>query len=92
MVMCFNEENITDENGKMILLPKITTHSLRHTFANILCEDNVNIKVIQTLMGQSDIETTMNIYTKVNSDFQMQEYIEKVHGSDSLGHEIFNYR
>ncbi len=92
LVMCFNEENITDENGKMILLPKITTHSLRHTFANILCEDNVNIKVIQTLMGQSDIETTMNIYTKVNSDFQMQEYIEKVHGSDSLGHEIFNYR
>lgn len=35
-------------------------------------------KVVQTLMGHSDIETTMNIYTKVHGDFLMREYMEKV--------------
>ncbi len=78
IVLAFNNHCFKDTKGEDIIIPKITSHSLRHTFANILCEENVNVKVVQTLMGHSDIETTMNIYTKVHGDFLMREYMEKV--------------
>ncbi|WP_442950155.1 tyrosine-type recombinase/integrase [Oribacterium sp. P6A1] len=44
----------------------------------MLCESNVNIKVAQKLLGHSDIETTMNIYTDVSEEFQMKEFFDKV--------------
>ena len=78
MVLKFNEAKHRDRKGETVILPKITSHSLRHTFANILCEDDVNIKVMQVLLGHSDIETTMNIYTSVHTDFLLKEYAEKV--------------
>ena len=78
VVFLFNNSNLTDDDGQMVVLPSITSHSLRHTFANILCENNVNIKVIQKLMGQSDIETTMNIYTEVSERMAFEEYKRKL--------------
>lgn len=78
VVFLFNNSNLTDGDGQTVVLPSITSHSLRHTFANILCENNVNIKVIQKLMGQSDIETTMNIYTEVSERMAFEEYKRKL--------------
>ncbi|KGN00756.1 integrase [Clostridium novyi A str. 4570] len=46
-------------------LKDIKFHSLRHTYATRLFEAGVPIKTVQTLMGHSDITTTMNIYTHV---------------------------
>ena len=43
----------------------ITAHQLRHTFATILFEANINVKDAQTLMGHSDISVTQNIYTHI---------------------------
>lgn len=40
-------------------------HSLRHTYATRLFENNIPPKKVQALMGHSDIATTMNIYTHV---------------------------
>jgi site-specific recombinase XerD len=42
----------------------ISAHTLRHTFVTMLLQNGVNIKDIQTLVGHSDIKTTMNIYCK----------------------------
>ena len=60
------------------VLPHLTCHSLRHTYATILCERNVNIKVMQLLLGHKDISTTMDIYTRISSDFVFKEYMNKM--------------
>lgn len=41
-------------------------HSLRHTYATLLFEKDAKPKTIQELMGHSDINTTLAIYTHVN--------------------------
>lgn len=51
---------------KPLLLPKISPHSLRHTFCSRLCEVESNIKSIQEIMGHSDVTTTLNIYAESN--------------------------
>lgn len=44
-------------------------HGLRHTFSNMLFELNENPKVIQQLLGNKDIKTTITVYNNVNSDY-----------------------
>ena len=41
-----------------------SAHNLRHTFCTRLCEHETNLKVIQEIMGHSDIQTTMNVYAE----------------------------
>ena len=44
---------------------EITLHGLRYTYATRLFEKKAEIKTVQKLMGHSDIDTTLNIYTHV---------------------------
>ncbi|MCR5417759.1 MAG: tyrosine-type recombinase/integrase [Lachnospiraceae bacterium] len=47
------------------MIPYFTCHHIRHTFCSRLCEAETNIKVIQTIMGHKDIQTTLDIYAEV---------------------------
>lgn len=47
---------------------KLTPHYLRHTYATNLFYTGKDIKAAQYLMGHSDIQTTLNIYTHLNLD------------------------
>lgn len=68
--------NAIDEYNKLYPenpLPKITPHVMRHTFCTRLVKSGVDLKVVQYLMGHSDINVTMNIYTHVNMDWVVNE-------------------
>lgn len=48
-------------------------HLFRHTFATRCFESGIEPKVVQALMGHSNISTTLNIYTHVLEEKRMQE-------------------
>ena len=67
------EENDPETGIDPVLLPHFSCHILRHTFATRLCESGVNIKVIQSVLGHTDIKTTMNIYISVTDELKRSE-------------------
>ena len=55
----------------------ITAHQLRHGFATMLFEANVDIKDTQVLMGHSDINLTRSVYTHIR-DVRKEETAKKI--------------
>lgn len=60
-------------NEPVVLLPKFSCHTLRHTFTTRLCESGMNIKVIQAVLGHADISTTLDVYADVTKDLKKAE-------------------
>lgn len=77
IVRFYNEEEMQcakEENREPNLLPHISSHILRHTFCTRLCEQGVNIKVIQEIMGHSKISTTMDIYSEATLEKKIESF------------------
>lgn len=59
-------QSITDKISKEIGdQTDLTPHILRHTFATYLAAVNINPSIAQKLMGHSDPEMTMRVYTHI---------------------------
>lgn len=54
-----------NEHRDPVIIPHFSCHHLRHTFCTRFCENETNVKVIQSIMGHASIETTMDIYAEV---------------------------
>ena len=88
------------EHREPVLLPDFSAHSLRHTFCTRLCERETNLKIIQSIMGHKDIQTTMDILSLIHissssSIFRRSlvayEYFQRssLHYSASLNSNLF---
>jgi integrase len=60
-------------------LPPMRFHDLRHSAATFLLAMGVHIKVVQELLGHSNVTTTLNIYSHVLPSLQ-QDAMDKLSG------------
>lgn len=61
--------SIVSMNDKReIQLPDISPHILRHTCTTRLAEAGCDIKVLQYIIGHTDIRTTMRVYKHVDEE------------------------
>jgi integrase len=69
--------NAKKERREAVILPDFSAHHLRHTFCTRLCENETNLKVIQSIMGHKDIQTTMDVYAEATEE-KKQESFERL--------------
>ena len=65
------------EHREPILLPHITAHILRHTACTRMAEAGMDPKILQGIMGHSDISMTMNVYNHGSIE-RMQNEMKKL--------------
>ena len=79
IVFAANEEEMElaeKEKREPVLLPQFSCHNLRHTFCTRYCENETNIKVIQSVMGHKDIATTMDVYAEATKEAKAKSFVD----------------
>ena len=82
--VAYNKDEIEiaeKEDREPLIIPHFSAHHLRHTFCTRLCENESNLKVIQSIMGHSDITTTMDVYAEATQE-KKQEIVANLQGKD----------
>lgn len=82
IVETYNREELMNANlekRQPVYLPKMSAHIFRHTFCMRICEQNVNLKVLQDIIGHRNIRTTMEVYAKATRE-KKQDAIKEMDG------------
>lgn len=67
------EKRAKKEHREPELMETFCPHSMRHTFATRALERGIPPKVVQSYLGHSTIDVTMNIYTHVTAELEREE-------------------
>lgn len=67
-----------------VQLPDISPHILRHTACSRFAEAGCDIKVLQYIMGQTDLKTTMQIYNHADLE-RVKRMFDKLEKADIHG-------
>ena len=62
---------------KKLDVPEIKFHGLRHSFATRCIESNCDYKTVSSILGHSDIKTTLNLYVHPNFE-QKKKCLDKM--------------
>lgn len=74
---CFRGINKKYQKVNKTLFPTVTPHVCRHTFCSKMAKRGMNPKMLQSIMGHSNISLTLNVYTHVGFE-DLQKEIDKV--------------
>lgn len=79
------------KQGKLpLLIPNITPHWLRHTFATLLYLAGVDVLTARDQLGHADIKTTLTIYTHLDKIYkrksmnQLDDYLDPKENLEGL--------
>ena len=82
IVNAYNKKAISNaeqKHQKPVLLPHISAHTFRHTACTRMAESGMDMKVLQYIMGHSDITITMDVYNHVDQNrIKIKREIEKM--------------
>lgn len=59
-------------------LPTITAHILRHTACTRMAETDLDMKVVQYVMGHANINVTMEVYNHITDRSRVEKEIAKM--------------
>ena len=82
----FNSLRALKRACKRAKVRKIGWHCFRHTFASRLVQKNISMKTIQTLLGHSDMKTTMR-YAHLSPD-NMKQAVNLLDDPKDFGHSV----
>ena len=79
--MAFKCNNAIDNGFHKILakagLPYFRVHDLRHTFETMMLKQDVHAKIVQEILGHSNISLTLDTYSHVLSGMK-EESMKKI--------------
>lgn len=62
------EEDSYYKYQEPLLIPDFSPHTLRHTYCTRMAENGMDVKVLQEIMGHSNISVTMQVYNHVDEE------------------------
>ena len=81
IVDAYNKEEVKavkKEHRRAELLPKFSAHILRHTACTRMAEHRMDMKVLQYIMGHSNIDVTMEVYNHLGDGERIEKEMEKL--------------
>jgi len=82
IINAYNKEenlNAQKEKRKPLEIRDFSVHNFRHTFCTRFCENETNLKIIQEIMGHSNIGITMDVYAEATNS-KKQEAFSQLEG------------